>query len=89
MAAGVANFVGSVRMNAPANIGATVVPIELNAWASVSRTGALASGPRIAAYGFTDVCSAVTPAPTTKQAVRKSGKFTSLAAGIKSRQPTT
>ena len=36
-----------------------------------------------------EVCNAVTPAPTTKTAVRNSGKLTSLAAGTKSRHPTT
>ena len=64
-------------------------PSELSACASVKRTGALLSGPRMATYGLAAVCKAVTPAPTTKTAARKSGKLTSLAAGTNIRQPTT
>ena len=89
MAALEAIAAGSVRMNAPATSGAIVPPSEFRACASVRRTGALCSGPRIATYGLAAVCSAVTPAPTTNTAVRNSGKLTSLAAGTNSRQPTT
>ena len=64
-------------------------PTEFNACASVSRTGALCSGPRIATYGFAAVCSAVTPAPTMNTAVRNSGKLTIFAAGTNSRHPNT
>jgi len=70
-------------------MGARVPPMELKAWARLRRMEELESGPRMETYGFAEVCSAVTPAPTTKMAVRNSGKLTSLAAGINSRQPTT
>lgn len=60
---------------------------ELKACASVSRTGALCSGPRMATPGLVAVCRAVTPAHEMKTAARKSRKLTSLAAGMNSRQP--
>ena len=89
MAAWVFTFAGSVRINTPTTIGAMAVPSELNACASVSRAGALLSGPRIETYGFAEVCSPQTPVARTKLAVRKNGKLIIAAAGTKSRAPST
>ena len=85
--AGARNF--AVKMYVPTTHGASVAPTELKACASVKRAGAVSSGPRLAAYGFAEVCNAVTPAPGIKIAARNSGNETICAAGRNINAPTT
>src|ERR1700730_7290960 len=67
--------------------GAIVVPSELNAWVKFKRLEAVSGGPSTATYGLAATCSAVIPAARTINAVRKSGKDGTLAAGMNKSAP--
>src|SRR5260221_11613176 len=75
------------RMSQLANLGASVVPSELKACVRFKRLEAVRGGPRIATYGFAEVCSMVIPAASTISAVRNSGNEGMEAAGTNMRAP--
>src|SRR5579862_286010 len=77
------------RMNMVATTGASADAPELKACAKFTRKAALDSGPRIAAYGFAEVCKAHTPVANRKIAPSVRGKLTELAAGMKASAPST
>src|SRR6478672_7749135 len=75
------------RMSQLPNRGASVVPSELKACVRFRRLEAVRGGPRIATYGFAEVCSMVMPAASTIKAVRNNGNDGIDAAGTNIRAP--
>src|SRR5712672_1286520 len=69
------------RISQLPNHGASVVPSELKACVRFKRLEAVRGGPRIATYGFAEVCSMVIPAASTISAVRNRGNEGMDAAG--------
>src|SRR5205823_677791 len=75
------------RMSQLPNRGASVVPSELKAWVRFKRLDAVRGGPRMATYGFAEVCKTVIPAASTINAVRKTGNDGMEAAGTNMNAP--
>src|SRR5438270_9298806 len=75
------------RISQLPNRGASVVPRELKACAKFKRLEAVRGGPRIATYGFAEVCNIVMPAASTISAVRNSGNDGIDAAGTNMNAP--
>src|SRR5690242_7402824 len=75
------------RISQLPNIGASVVPRELNPCVRFSRLEAVLGGPRIATYGLAEVCRMVMPAASTINAVRNRRNDGSAAAGTNNSAP--
>src|SRR5882724_11782357 len=87
MAATLTGASAAPRISQLPNHGASVVPSELKACVRFRRLEAVRGGPRIATYGFADVCSMVIPAASTISAVRNSGNDGIDAAGTNTKAP--